>query len=271
MKPVIVTLTTLPKRLNDPSETFGIRPGLKTILQQSDVEYEVHLNIPYKHRAENIVVPEWLRDWQCTYKHLKLFRCKDHGPLTKIYPTLKRISDPEQIIITVDDDLFYVDGFIKSHLLAREQYPHHALGYAGITSIDEARKADSRGVHPTGNLHFVASAETDTRVRILEGYKTISYSRKFFDDSFDEFIPQHWNDDIIISAYLGYKEIKKIVLKCSDCDGDYTPRVESYPVISHTPISGDVHGCNQFRADGSIKEKTAKTEAMWYKLGYLER
>jgi len=271
MDTVIVTMTTVPTRLNDPNPTWGIRPGLKTVLEQTGVEYEMHLNIPYSHKGKPVIIPDWMLDWQKKYKHLKIFRCTDYGSITKIYPTLQRITDPETIIITAEDDLFYHDGFIKSHLEARNRYPEYAIGYAGIGSIDETQPCDSRGVHPTGKYYFTTSTEEDVRVRVLESYKTISYRRRFFSDDFDQFAFMHWNDDEVISAYLGYKNIKKISLKCENCENNFSPRVETYPVIGHVPISGEVHGCNIFRQDEAINKKLAHIIIDWHKLGYMER
>jgi hypothetical protein len=271
MNKVILSMTTVPVRLFDPQEDYGIRPGLKTLLQQSDTSYEIHLNVPFKYKTEYIKIPEWLLEWQRQYSHLKVFRCDDLGPITKIYPTIKRVTDPTTVIITVDDDLIYMNGFIRSHLEARKRYPEYAIGYAGLGSIDESKPADDRGVHPTGKYHFTTSTPEDVRVRMIEGYKTVSYTRAMFTEDFDDFVGKHWNDDITISAYLGYKNIKKIVLKCENCEGDYSPRVETFPVVCHAPISGEVHGCNSFRRNESIVEQMEKVSNQWYNLGYLER
>jgi hypothetical protein len=269
---IIVTLSTVPERLFEPTENFGIKPGLTTILQQSsDVEYEVHLNVPFKYKNEYIKIPDWMLEWQKTYKHFKVFRCNDYGPITKIYPTIQRITDPNAILITVDDDLIYMDGFINSHIEARTRYPNCAIGYAGLGSINETLPADNRGVHPVGSYHFATSTPEDVRVRMLEGYKTVSYTRSMFEEDFKDFLGKHWNDDITISAYLGYKNIKKIVLKCENCNGDYSPRVETFPVERHAPISGEIHGCNSFRTDQKIAQEMEHVSNNWYRLGYLER
>jgi hypothetical protein len=274
MTKVIVTMTTLPRRLFEVDSEWGIRPSLKTILEQSNADYEVHLNVPYEHRGQQITVPDWLREWQSTYKHLKVFRCKDYGPITKIYPTLKRVTDPNTILITVDDDLAYNDGFVQAHIDAQTKYKECAIGYAGMGSINESLPADNRGVHPTGGQHFVTSLAEDIRVRMLEGYKTVSYLRSFFSEDLkdlENFMAQHWNDDIVLSAYMGYKNIKKIVLKCENCNGDNSPRVETFPVIRMVPITSDIHGCNAFRTNQSIQKNMEDVSNMWYKLGYLER
>ena len=259
---VVVTLSTVPQRLLGKSgDEFGIQPGLRTILEQTNVLYEVHLNIPYAYQYQKIHIPDWLADWQQQYPHLKIFRTADFGPVTKIYPTLQRVSNPNQLIITVDDDLLYEDGFILAHLDARERYPECAIGFAGITSIEE---------HEVGRYHFASTTPEDIRVRMLEGYKTISYRRRFFTEEFDEFALSHWNDDVAISAYLGYKNIHKLVLKCPTCT-NYSPRVESFPVINHVPLESNGIGCNRFRRDENIIKSGDDVAAEWYTLGYLER
>jgi hypothetical protein len=260
---VVVTLTTIPTRLIDqPDHNSGIRPGLKTILEQVDVKYEVHLNIPYAYKYKRILLPDWMEEWTQKYPHLKIFRCPDFGPITKLYPTLQRVSDPSTILITVDDDLIYTNDFVKAHLEERKQYPDCALGFAGITSIEDDGTC--------GRYHFASTQPHDTRVRLLEGYKTVSYKREFFDSEFDEFAFTHWNDDVSISAYLGYKNIKKIVLKTRNTN-DFTQRVESFPVIAHSPVAGGVIGCNIFRLDDGLRTHSDVVSDEWYKLGYLER
>lgn len=259
---VVVSLSTVPKRLFGKSgDQYGIQPGLKTILEQSNVEYEVHLNIPYSYQYQRINLPDWLSEWQRMYPHLKIFRTPDYGPITKLYPTLKRNLADDTIIITVDDDLFYNDGFILSHLDGINRYPGCALGFAGVTSIEE---------NLVGRYHFASTQPEDIRVRVLEGYKTISYRKSFFTDEFEEFALSHWNDDVAISAYLGYKNIKKMVLRCENCI-DFTSRVESYPVIGHVPLESNGVGCNVFRTNEDVIKSGDAVAMEWYKLGYLER
>lgn len=254
--PVVVSMTTVPSRLM--SET-SIQTALKSILEQTGIQYEVHWNIPYSYQNVAIKLPEWLSEWQIKYPHLKVFRCADFGPITKIYPTIQRVTDPNTTIITVDDDLLYEDGFILAHLEKIQQYPNCALGFAGITSIED---------NMVGRYHFASTQPEDIRVRMLEGYKTISYRRHFFTEELDQFIFSHWNDDVALSAYLGYKNIKKMVLTCENCI-DFTPRAESFPVIGHVPLESS--GCNVFRRNENVVKSGDEIANEWYKLGYLER
>lgn len=262
MSNVIVSLTTLPVRLiEETQDGTGIRPGLKTILEQTGPEYEVHLNIPYSYKKKKITLPVWLSEWQEQYSHLKVFRCCDYGAVTKLYPTIQRVTNPNTIIITADDDLIYQDGFVAAHVEARKKYPDCAIGFAGIYSID---------TDPPGMYYYASTQPDDVRVRILEGYKTVSYLRSFFDNELDEFVFSHWNDDVSISAYLGYKNIKKMVLQCPDCT-DYRSRVESFPVIKITPMEHSVSGCNECRRDVDIMQNADEVSTEWFRLQYLER
>jgi len=252
MEKVILSLTTIPQRLNYHNPSGGIKPVIDKLLNLSYGNYEIHLNIPYvnKKNQSNYVIPEWLMEINNT--KLKIFRTDDYGSITKLLPTIMRLDEnSEQIIITVDDDLEYMDGFIEYHLEKRNQYPESAIGFAGITAID-------------GTCHFCTTVKEDVRVKILEGYKTVSYKRNFFkNDFFQEFIGQSWSDDVIISAYLGKHNIPKMVVSY-DKDTDFSPRVESFPIVGHLP--NEYGGCYWFRS-----EQISDNADIYYKLGYLER
>lgn len=261
MSDIIVTLTTVPNRLMEPKDYMGTRLGLKTLVEQSYSNYEIHFNIPhvYKRTGEELHIPDWLYEFQEKHNHLKIFRTDDLGSITKILPTLERISDPETLIIVADDDLYYMDGMIEAHIDARERYPDAAIGFAGMSALD-------------GSCHFCTTVTKDTRVKILEGYKTVSYKRKFFDvEEFkNNFVSKSWNDDHTLSAYMGYKNIQKIVVSHKD-DTDFTPRVESFPVISHTPVERG--GCWEFRnsLDTETQQQIESNVNEFYRIGYLER
>lgn len=243
-------MTTIPNRLNTQILTNGIKPTLDILTNLSYQNYEVHLNVPFvnKKTGEEYIIPEWLINYDSD--KLKIFRTEDFGSITKLIPTIDRLSDPNDIIITVDDDLFYIDGFIEYHLKKREQYPNCAIGFAGITSLD-------------GSCHFCTTVKQDVRVKILEGYKTVSYKRSFFENDFKDFAIGNWNDDMIISAYLGMKNIMKYVVNY-DGDVEFSPRVESFPVVGHVP--NERGGCWWFRS-----ESAPDYHEVYYKLGYLER
>ena len=250
MNNIILSLTTIPNRLNSQHGNGGLRPVLERMTTLSYENYEIHLNIPYvnKKTKEEYVIPDWLNNFQ--NDKLKIFRTEDYGSITKLIPTIERLSNKDDIIITFDDDLNYMDGFIEYHLNKRIEYPDCAIGFAGIGALD-------------GSCHFCTTVKKDVRVKILEGYKTISYKRSFFEDDFKDFVLGNWNDDMIISAYLGMKNIKKMVVAYEN-DIDFSPRVESFPVIGHLP--NERGGCWWFRSESAPDDHDK-----YYKLGYLER
>lgn len=150
-----------------------------------------------------------------------------------------------------------MDEMVSAHIEARSKYPEAALGFAGLSSLD-------------GSCHFCTTIQKDTRVRILEGYKTVSYLRKFFDidELKSKFMNKSWRDDETLSAYMGYKNIQKIVIAYPR-EVDYNPRVESFPVIGHVPT--EYGGCYVFRNCESSQKQSDENIQEFYKLGYLER
>ena len=253
---IILTLTTVPNRLLEERSHMGTIHGLKTLINQTYPDYEIHFNVPYSYRGVDISLPRWLLDLEDQYNFLKIFRTQDYGPVTKILPTLERGGDPEDIIITVDDDLFYMDGIIPAHLNGREKYPNCAIGFSGLSSLSEP------------GLHFVTSMDRDVRVKILEGYKSVSYTRKWFNvqEFKDNFALKVWQDDHSLSAYMGFKGIEKWCLTHPSIT-DFTPRVESFPVIKHVPL--EFGGCRVFR-DKKDAENDRNIQQC-YSNGYLER
>lgn len=252
---VVLTMTTVPDRLIDYEDRHSLQKCLDRLLNLSYDDYELHFNIPEVcvKNSQPYIIPSWL--YEINNPRLRLFTdVKDDGPITKIVPTLKRVTNPDTVIITVDDDLEYMDGFIEYHLEKRKKYPHAALGFAGISAMD-------------GSSHYAITVRKDVRVKILEHYKTVSYLRSFFeDDFFADFVGKHWADDIVLSAYMGKHNIPKIVL-AYDGDTDFEPRVQSFPVINHLPFEWG--GCNVYRQENS--KYFNDVENNFYKIGYLER
>lgn len=254
---IVLSLTTVPNRLYEYNGCSVAKTALKTLLEQKYSPYSVHFNIPISYQNKEIEIPAWISEYQLKYSHFHVFRTKDYGSITKILPTLYRIEDPETLIIIADDDLYYADNLIQAHINGRNKYPDSAIGFAGLGSLD-------------GSCHFCTTLYKDTKVKILEGYKTVSYLRKFFDlnEFTNNFVGKSWRDDEILSAYMGYKNISKIVLSYEK-DDDFTPRVESFPVLGHIPA--EYGGCYEFRNNLDLQNISEQNIQLFYKLGYLDR
>jgi hypothetical protein len=249
---VILTLTTIPTRLNSPYG-YDMRYTLQSLLNQKYNNFEIHLNIPFicKKTNEEYIFPEWLNEMVDNGK-LEIFRVEDNGPITKLLPTLERITDPEQIIIVVDDDMIYNENMILEHIKNREQWPENPVGYDGIKSRNEDGSIsvffnDLRD-------HFYSGNHRNSAVDILQHYKSISYKRRFFEDDFFEFINQYylWDDDISISAYFGTKKRNRIVTfypddeKCNSYEDSLNMVGKTFPIMGNTSHLSE-EGCNLFR------------------------
>lgn len=228
MNKVILSMTTIPQRLNVPFEHNTIKIVLENLRNLSYKNYEIHLNIPviYKKTGEKYIIPPWLQETE----KINIFRTNDYGPATKLVPTIKRISDENATIIVLDDDLEYEDGFIEYHVENQKKYPNCAIGFAGLES------------KPNEICYYCTARNEDVEVNILEGYKTISFKRNFFKDDFESFILDNmsWDDDMIVSAYLAKEKIPKIVISTRK-EMNNIPRADSYPVKKL--LKNELSGC----------------------------
>lgn len=245
---IIISLTTIPSRLKDENE-LGIKSCIESLVNQSYDNYEIHFNIPdvNKKTGEEYVIPDWLNSYS---EKLKIFRTEDYGSITKIVPTLLREEDPESIIIVCDDDLVYHKDMVSEQVLNQSKFSSDAaVGYDGM-SLKKPIYGDVRD-------YYFTSCKKNGEVKILQGYKTVSYKRRYFtEDFFKDFINKSWADDIVLSAYMASKGILKMVTFHQD-DIEFNSLQEwqerggvaTFPVIKHTHHEQQ-EGCNLFRSEG---------------------
>ena len=245
---IIVSLTTIPSRLHDNNE-LGIKDCIKSLLNQSYENYEIHLNVPEinEKTREQYIIPDWLKSIE---GKLKIFRTEDYGSITKIVPTLLREKDPDSIIIVCDDDLVYHEDMVSEQVLNQSKFTFDAaVGYDGM-SLKTPTYGDVRD-------YYFTSCKKNGEVKVLQGYKTVSYKRKYFDeDFFNKFLDKSWADDIILSAYMASRGILKMVTYHEgdpDCENlkEWQERggVQTFPVLRHTHHEQQ-EGCNLFRTEG---------------------
>ena len=121
MLKIIASMTTLPTRFDK------IKTSIVSILQQVN---SLEINIPYvcKRTNEEYIIPEWLTQME----RVKIYRCEDNGPATKILDTLKRHND--KYIFIMDDDTFYQQNIISEML--KESKKKRAVCTSGIKFIN---------------------------------------------------------------------------------------------------------------------------------------
>lgn len=105
---LVVSLTTSPKRLAHLGET------LKSLFDQTVQPDVIQLNLPHVFRRtgelyDNIYEHEFLNK-----KPVLIHRCNDTGPTTKLLPTLQSETDPNTLIVILDDDIYYPSFTLES-------------------------------------------------------------------------------------------------------------------------------------------------------------
>lgn len=246
--PPVITLTTIPSRLAALHDD-GIKKCIGSIMnQQYPGNYEIHFNIPYnlKHTGEAYIIPQWLKDLQGD--KLKIFRTEDYGPITKLYPTIERVYNENTIIIVADDDLVYHPEMLIEQVKNQHKFVKSSVGYDGIDCWES--------IYNDVRDHFITAHRKNIRVKVLQHYKSVSYKRSYFKEDFRPFMDEYyqWNDDILMSAYLGKYNIKRIFTYNEKYTPDFNTLEEwqrgnaaiTFPLISHTSHEGN-EGCTLYR------------------------
>jgi hypothetical protein len=268
MNQVVITLTTIPSRLTPENFEEGIKSNIESLLNQDyEGEYEIHFNVPsmLKQTSTEYIIPEWIREIANTNPKFKIFdNLEDLGPVTKIVHTLKRVTDPEAILIVCDDDLVYHPGMVAEQVKNQNKHHNTAVGYDGIGALDPTIFNDIR-------YHYVVSVPQDIEVNILQHYKTVSYRRRFFGDDFwADFASHSWNDDISVAAHMGKQGIKKLVACYEHEEPLLTIEewrakggVTTFPVLRHTSHERE-EGCTLYR-DNQVNDN----HMYFHRAGYI--
>ena len=203
----VVSLSTVPERLVHDSDD-GLKLVLQSLCEQTFKNYEVHFNVPhmYKPTGAPYNLPDWLPAYQLMYPHLKVFRTEDYGPPTKLLPTLHRITNPDTVIIIIDDDLVYHEELVQEHINHHKNIPGGVFGYDGRTNCNAQQHGDLRD-------SWVVCVTVPTCTHMVQHYKSVSYKRNYFEqDFFDDFVGKTRSDDVLVSYYFRTKKRPLIIM-----------------------------------------------------------
>jgi hypothetical protein len=195
--PVVVSLSTLPPR----SDYLALT--IESLLSQSRRPDAIYVNVPYSARRAPgpIDVPACLPALQGRARHLHVIRTEDYGPGTKLLPAVERVTDPEGIIITVDDDMIYSPKLVETLVAASALHKNWAVGFAGWN------------VAKDGGFDRARSPFVD----VLQGFAGAAYRRRFFRDDFLDAHRRHplcfYVDDVWISGYLAEHGHSRFLLR----------------------------------------------------------
>ncbi|KNC81978.1 hypothetical protein SARC_05727 [Sphaeroforma arctica JP610] len=214
---IVVSFTTTPNRIKF---LYRVLHAIKAQDLQPDA---IYINVPKVSRrtGQEYVVPDWI------VKHpnitVNIARI-DYGPATKLLPTLEIETDPETIIIVIDDDVSFATTLFSrlaewsirlpsavigggtglnvtciiheekdfhKYSVTRETCQHNT--YAGfftfIRSYNEwACMPGEQMLVEYGRVHCVAGVmDLPLAVDIVEAHEGLAVKRGFFDDSIYDF------------------------------------------------------------------------------------
>ena len=192
----VVSLSTLPSRVN------GLRQVLESILSNTVSPDLIYLNVPEFSIREN---KEYVIEDDYILNNPKIYINKtptDYGPATKLYPTLLQETDPETLIVCIDDDTIYDKTLIENLVYYSQKYPDSVICKSGWNYINLKKFA----------LPLYFPFLFVQKVDILQCFRGVIYKREFFDDlNLFKTIIEDKNcfttDDISISKFLNSKKI----------------------------------------------------------------
>jgi hypothetical protein len=179
----IISLTTIPSRL------ATLEPTIDSLLCQGVKADEIRLHVTPSCEGKTIKLP-------ITCVHV----AKDWGPVTKLYAATDSRFAPDDLIITVDDDIYYKPNWLATILEAANRWPDNAIGFSGWNV--------GGFLEGTGSYQF---ASAPCFVDVVEGWSGAAYRKRFFDgvDILNSPPAFQFVDDVWISSRLHKHGIKR--------------------------------------------------------------
>lgn len=218
---VVASLTSIPDRIN------LCYPTIESLLSQDYPLSAIYLTIAKTCRRGT----EYPKIDDKIMSNVTLVTIKeDHGPVTKIMGALLEESDPDTLIITVDDDVIYPPTMVSNFLYHHQEYPNAALGSSGwIIGRFPFYISGNYNHHKRSwfNLKY------GTSVDFLCGYAGVLYQRRFFPprDKLDKKLLCYarnseslWrHDDLLLSGFLSHRGVERILIKQDEVEMIHLP------------------------------------------------
>lgn len=220
--PLIFTFTTTPSRIQ---LVDGV---IRRLLDQTVRPDWVVVNIPHFSQREQkpYELPDTLQKWS-SHPRVRIQRCEDEGPLTKLLPTLEWWNgDPQAMLIPVDDDVVHTPRFFEELVANSLHHPEVVVGYHGVQIIQ-------------GRWVFRCAVKTD--VDMVETVAGAVYRRHMLGkpDELRTLMQTHascWRtDDVVINAQVARKGFRRTLIPSFDIVG------AQYAYLGHPRYPGHIH------------------------------
>lgn len=200
----IVSMTTVPSRIDQ------IKPTLVSLLRQSLPPKEIHINIGQDYfERKGKSVPDFLKSLSIVKV---CYTPIDRGPCTKFIPTLERLQGKDELIVVVDDDMYYAPDLLEV-LVSADQDPQMNPNRLAVFCINGLLlPKDLRGENRPSDKAIKSGTK---RVAIVEGCGgyTLRPEHVSLKDLLNtEGAPERcfFNDDFWLSGFLSRNGIAKI-------------------------------------------------------------
>jgi len=212
---VVATYTTIPSRYD------VLKRSIESMREQTHKLDAIYLTIPKRAARLNKEYPPIPEDLAalCTVIQIDT----DYGPLTKIYGALISETDPNTVIISCDDDVFFVPNHVEIMLKYHKNYPKSAIcgtgaligrGLLFISIVSTVSPFHKWSAFTGFNVN-----KNGRCVDLIFGVAGVLYTRGMFppNDLLYEEIFQYslrddsifHNDDVLISGYLSKNGIER--------------------------------------------------------------
>ena len=183
---IYVSITTIPQRLKH------LHKSIDSLLNQTKKPDKIFINIPNKYKRfkatiKNEDIPKFKGD------KIKITRCDDYGPGTKLLGSLDKISK-DSLLILADDDHSYEDYMIEKFYYYYSKAPENAYSFY---------------VHPLKNFGIGQGADG-----FAINSNSLNGVKKFYDQVVKENENLFIHDDLWTSFFLFFvKKIKILSLQ----------------------------------------------------------
>lgn len=212
---VVISLTTLPSRIE------GLKYTINSLMDQTVLPDKVILNLPKLSKREKISyrIPDYIRNNPIIFvNHVD----KDLGPATKLLPTLISYeTDPEKLIIVLDDDQIYPKQLVENYLVQSKKHPDAALTLCGWYLPKDLKHNEREQIYGA----IVRTYRRDNSIKevrqvdCLQGASSYAVKPKLFDKNVFDYTnsPEEafYVDDIWFSGHLAKRNIQVMVVPIS--------------------------------------------------------
>jgi hypothetical protein len=185
----VLSLTTTPTRIDHVNHLLSITPDLECF-------DEIHINVPriFKRTSSPYEIPKNIE------RHVHIVD-DDLGPATKIVHTIERLKNPDDIVVSIDDDNLLPQGLLKKLI---EQCKLHDCVITGLGKY--LRYWNLPRMRP-----FPMKLASSKYVDLIEGWSGVAYRKKHVDPAWVRRIIQNSctecfvSDDLVLSAAIHLK------------------------------------------------------------------